>query len=139
MNVRMSPTVPERAARLIEEVQAWAASRLDVLGVALVGSHARQAARPDSDIDLVIVCESPSLYVEDRAWVRTFGTPRRMEREDWGRVTSLRVWFADGLEVEFGIADRDWGSAPLDSGTRRVIEDGCVILFRRGAAFSGLR
>ncbi len=55
-----------------------------------------------------------------------------------GRVTSLRVWYADGLEVEFAIADRAWASAPLDAGTRRVIEDGCVVLFDRGLAFSGV-
>jgi hypothetical protein len=61
-----------------------------------------------------------------------------VEREDWGRVTSLRVWYADGLEVEFGIADRSWASAPLDVGTRRVIEDGLVVLFDRGSAFRGV-
>jgi hypothetical protein len=53
-------------------------------------------------------------------------------------VTSLRVRYADGLEVEFGIADRTWASAPLDPGTRRVIEDGCIVLFDRGSAFSGV-
>jgi hypothetical protein len=53
-------------------------------------------------------------------------------------VTSLRVWYADGLEVEFGIADRDWASAPLDAGTRRVLEEGLVVLFDRGSAFGGV-
>ena len=57
---RMSPAIPERVARLILSVQAWAAARPDVLGVALVGSHARGAATPESDVDLVIVCASPT-------------------------------------------------------------------------------
>lgn len=134
----MSPAVPERVAQLVEGVQAWAETRPDVLGVALVGSHARQAATPESDVDLVIVCEAPSELVGNTDWLRVFGTPRRTTREDWGRVTSLRVWYADGLEVEFGIADRTWASAPLDAGTRRVIEDGCVVVFDRGSAFTGV-
>ena len=134
----MSPTIPERVARLIEDVQAWAAARPDVLGVALVGSHARQAAKPDSDVDLVIVCESPSAYPENEDWIQAFGAPLETGREDWGRVTSVRVLYADGLEVEFGFADREWASAPLEDGTRGVIEDGCVVLYDRGGAFSGI-
>jgi len=122
----------------MEAVQAWAAVRPDVLGVALVGSHAREAAKPDSDVDLVIVCESPSAYLENEDWIKAFGAPERTAREDWGRVTSVRVWYADGLEVEFGIADRGWGSAPLEDGTRGVIENGCVVLYDRGGAFSGI-
>jgi predicted nucleotidyltransferase len=133
----MSPAVPERVAELILSVQAWAAARPDVHGVALVGSHARQAATPESDVDLVIVCASPSELVVNTDWLRVFGSPRRTAREDWGRVTSLRVWYAGGLEVEFGIADRTWATAPLDAGTRQVIKDGCVVVFDRGLAFSG--
>jgi predicted nucleotidyltransferase len=134
----MSPAIPERVARLILSVQAWAVARPDVLGVAIVGSHARGSATPESDVDLVLVCESPTALVADADWVRAFGEPQSVEREDWGRVTSLRVRYADGLEVEFGIADRTWASAPLDPGTRRVIEDGCIVLFDRGSAFSGV-
>jgi hypothetical protein len=134
----LSPAIPERVARLILDVQAWAATHPDILGVALVGSHARQTATPESDVDLVIVCETPSDLLASTDWLRFFGTPQRTTREDWGRVTSLRVWYADGLEVEFGIADRLWASAPLEAGTRRVIEDGCVVVFDRGSAFSGM-
>ncbi|MCX6071552.1 MAG: nucleotidyltransferase domain-containing protein [Chloroflexi bacterium] len=134
----MSPAIPERVAQLILDVQAWAAARSDVLGVALVGSYARQAATPESDADLVVVCRSPSTYLESEEWIKAFGAPNRTAREDWGRVTSVRVWYADGLEVEFGIADRDWGSAPLDAGTRQMVDDGCVIVFDRGTAFSGI-
>ena len=135
---RMSPAIPERVAQLILDVQAWAAARSDVLGVALVGSYARQAAAPESDVDLVVVCQTPSEYLGNQEWIRVFGEPTRTEREDWGRVTSVRVWYADGLEVEFGIADPDWGSAPLDAGTRQVVDDGCVIVFDRGMAFIGI-
>jgi len=134
----MSPTIPEPVARLIQDVQAWAETRPDVLGVALVGSYARQAAKPDSDVDLVIVCTSPSAYLENAAWIGAFGRPLRTGREDWGRVTSVRVWYADGLEVEFGVADASWAAAPLDVGTRRVAREGLIVVFDRGGAFARL-
>jgi hypothetical protein len=130
--------IPERAARLIRDVQAWAGTRPEVLGVALVGSHARQAARADSDVDLVIVCESPPALLAEATWIGAFGLPLRSQREDWGRVQSLRVWYADGLEVEFGAADRNWAAPPLEEGTRRVVRDGWIAVFDRGGAFAGL-
>jgi predicted nucleotidyltransferase len=134
----MSPAIPELVERLIQEVQTWAENQPDVLGVALVGSYARQAAKPDSDVDLVIVCKSPSAYLENATWTAAYGRPLRTEREDWGRVTSVRVWYADGLEVEFGLADASWAAAPLDEGTRRVAQDGLIIVFDRGGAFAGI-
>ena len=135
----MSPAIPERIAHLILDVQAWAAAQEHVIGVALVGSYARQAATPESDVDLVIVSDRPEALLSNTDWVRAFGSPLRIEREDWGRVTSLRVGYADGSEVEFGIADRPWAAAPLDAGTRQVVEHGCVVLFDRGGVFEGLR
>ena len=134
----MPPAVPERVAELIEGVRAWAETRPDVLGVALVGSYARQTATAESDVDLVIVCASPPALIDNVGWIRAFGMPQRTAREDWGRVISLRVWYAGGLEVEFGIADRGWASLPLDPGTRRVLEDGCIVIFDRGSAFAGV-
>jgi hypothetical protein len=46
-------------------------------------------------------------------------------------VTSLRVWYADGPEVEFGFATPGWMASPLDDGTRKVLEDGFRVLYRR--------
>ena len=43
----------------IETVRRWAASVPAVRAVALVGSHASGRARPDSDVDLVVLCDDP--------------------------------------------------------------------------------
>ena len=51
-------------------------------------------------------------------------------------MTSLRVWYRDGLEVEFGLTDESWAASPLDAGTRSVILDGIVVLFERGDLLS---
>ncbi len=46
------------AHSLLAALAAWARTREDIEGVVLVGSYARGAERPDSDIDVVLlVCD----------------------------------------------------------------------------------
>lgn len=113
-------------ARLLQ----WAQQRPDIAAVALVGSHARDQARPDSDIDLVVLVETPKDLLEDTGWVRAMGLPLRQEVEDWGNVISLRVWYAGGPEVEYGLTGLDWGSDPADEGAQRVMADGMKVLYK---------
>jgi hypothetical protein len=120
--------LPPKVASFLEAIVQWAAGRPDLLGVALVGSCARGSARTSSDIDLVLLTTEPESYLGDPGWAAAFGRFRAARLEDWGKVTSLRVWHQDGLEVEFGITRPDWATPPLDDGTREVIEAGLVVL-----------
>lgn len=116
---------------LIDRVIAWAAARPDIQGLAVVGSYARRQARPDSDLDFILIAKQPEAYVAEPGWVETFGTVQSCTVEDWGLVTSLRVFYEDGPEVEFGLTSRAWVRLPLDEGTAQVIADGLLILFDR--------
>jgi predicted nucleotidyltransferase len=113
----------------VGEVTQWAEERPDIVGLAMVGSHARDAGRPDSDVDLVVLCADPSSLVHRDDWTARFGEVRDVGMEDYGAVRSLRVFYQDGLEVEFGITDSTWARVPLDAGTRKVISDGIRILY----------
>ena len=127
----------EPAARFLTSFAAWAAAQAGIQAVALVGSHARGAARPASDIDLVILADDPRAYLADTTWSRLFGSVIRVEIEDYGTLTSLRVWYGDGLEVEYGFTDLSWIDVPLDRGTQQVVSDGLVVLFDRDALLTG--
>src|SRR5512140_3246037 len=83
----------------------WASARADVMGAALVGSYARGAAGPSSDVDLVVLCSDPGHYLSDLSWITELGEVQRYQAEDYGKLTSIRVWYTDGLEVEYGITD----------------------------------
>lgn len=129
----------EAAARLVAAFTEWAKARDDVAGLALVGSHARGDATPDSDVDLMVVAESPGRYVEDTTWVETFGAMDDLVVEEWGAVTSLRVQYSNGLEVELGVTSRAWASTdPVDPGTARVVRAGCRILVDRAGLLADL-
>ncbi|MHB8778169.1 MAG: nucleotidyltransferase domain-containing protein [Anaerolineales bacterium] len=116
---------------LLKEVTKWAESRPEILGVALVGSYARDEARADSDVDFVLLASEPQELINKPEWVNAFGLVKSCTVEDWGLVTSLRVYYRDGLEVEYGLTSSDWAGKPIDAGARQVILDGMKILLDR--------
>lgn len=115
--------------RIPSAVRRVAKNEAQVDAVALVGSHSRETARLDSDVDLIVLTADPTIYLANAAWVETFGTGRRVEREDDGAVQSLRVVYADGFEVEFGLTSVQWAATnPVDAGTAGVIRAVAVVL-----------
>ena len=113
----------------LDRLTEWAQSRSDVLGLAIVGSHARGTASPDSDIDVIILCRDTAALTAHYDWAARFGKVREVVTEQYGMVRALRVFYEDGLEVEYGLNPQRWVSIPLDPGTRMVISDGMRILY----------
>ena len=120
----------------IDTVVSWASVQADIQGIALVGSYARGTARDDSDIDLVILTDQPEKYLESVKWTERFGAIENYQTEDYGMLTSLRVWHLGGYEVEYGITTSAWAALPLDPGTQEVISAGMIVLFERGNLLS---
>jgi uncharacterized protein len=121
----------ERAAEVehvIDRVTRWAADRDDIVGLLLVGSCARNAARRDSDIDLVVLTRDTTRYA-DSAWADELAIGELIRTRSWGPITEQRFATTSGLEVEIDIGCPDWARVnPIDPGTRRVVTDGARIL-----------
>jgi predicted nucleotidyltransferase len=129
----------QQVHQFLSEFSRWAASQPGMLAVALLGSYARIKATESSDVDLVIVARDPMKYVQDTRWAHHFGTISREQMENYGKVTSLRVWYSIGHEVEYGFTDETWCALPLDEGTKKVISDGMQILTERGSILTRLK
>ena len=110
--------------RFLENVSSWSQSTDHIVATAICGSHASGKARIDSDVDLIIISDDRLKLINETSWLAQFGNVGSIQLEEYGLVRSLRVHYADGLEVEFGIASRDWCSPPIDLGTAQVINDG---------------
>ena len=121
---------------LLTKVTDWAKDQPDIFGVALVGSYARDQAREDSDIDLIILTNDPAKYLINIEWLNGFGEVLSVRSADYGMVTSLHVKYLNSHEIEFGITLPAWTSVPTDSGTREVIMDGIVALYDPQKLFS---
>jgi predicted nucleotidyltransferase len=126
-------------SNFLDRVSDWAAHQPTIAAVALVGSHARGEARPDSDIDVVLLCEEPHAFLAHTSWIHYFGEVERCHTEEWGVVTSLRVYYTEGLEVEFGMTTLAWAAFPVDSGTRHVVAQGMRILWDREGLLARLQ
>src|SRR5580765_2734340 len=96
------------------EFKRWAATETGIHAVALIGSHARNTATSESDVDLIVIISPPNIYLEHRQWTALFGNVLRDQLEKYERCTSLRVWYDEGFEVEFGFVDESWAALPLD-------------------------
>jgi predicted nucleotidyltransferase len=118
----------------LAKVTEWAKNTIDIQLLALVGSHARGMAKPDSDIDLIVLTDQPEKYLSDSSWANVFGEIARYQLEDYGKVSSLRIIYKDKVEVEFGFGKTDWAADPEDEGTHQIIQDGIWILFSRNSS-----
>jgi len=98
----------EHIRDFLNKFVSWASTQEDMQAIALIGSYARGAARDDSDIDLVLLTDEPQKYVEDLKWLERFGLVKQHQTEDYGKLTSIRVWYQNGIEVEYGITTSDW-------------------------------
>lgn len=113
----------------------WAALREEIVALALVGSYARGAARPDSDVDLVVLTTDPDRFRQQTDWVQEIPWSQLQlhvvtwQDEDYGPLWSRRLTLSNGLEIEVGFTSPQWAAIdPCDEGTRQVIADGCWIV-----------
>jgi predicted nucleotidyltransferase len=126
----------DKIDQFLNDVTNWASAQSDILALALIGSYARDAATETSDVDLVLISSNPERYLQDSDWVQQFGIVEKQQVEDYGLLISIRVWYADGREVEYGITDERWAAIPLDEGSRRIISDGMRVLFEQNHILS---
>jgi len=134
----MNPAKRIRIDSFLFEFKRWAFTESEIRAVALVGSVARNAANDESDVDLIVIVGPPNKYLQFRQWAALFGQVDRSQIENHGRCTSLRVWYRDGLEVEFGFCDETWAAIPLDEGTREVVSGGMRVLFEKSPVLTPL-
>ena len=115
---------------LLQRVSRWAEQRIDVRALALVGSWARGASDMDSDVDLVLLTNVPSQYLEREDWFNELGRGQLVRTLTWGAITERRFRLPGGLEVEFGVGTPAWAAVDsLDDGTRKVVSDGMRVLY----------
>ncbi len=134
----ISPERRTEIEQVIDRITRWAGDRRDIVGLLLVGSCARNAARPDSDIDLVVLTTDEARYA-DNSWANELALGELIRIQSWGPITERRFVTASGLEVEINIGSPDWTNTnPVDPGTHRVVTDGARPLHDPAGALASL-
>ena len=127
-NMNTIASMNEHVDAFLAAVSTFAIAHPNVRALVLVGSYARGTARPDSDIDVIVLVDDPTAFLDQIGWVRVFGDVSHASREYWGRLTALRIRYDSGLEVEFGLTKPEWALVP-DAGTIEVLRDGFQVIF----------
>jgi len=129
--------------QILAAIAAWARSRADIHGLALVGSWARGSARRDSDIDLVVVVPDPQKFRSDEHWLSeidwTGGRVADWHDADYGSAWSRHVELEPHYRIEFTFCAPSWAATdPIDTGTADVVSGGCRILVDKMQLFGNL-
>lgn len=113
---------------LIERLKSFAAADPAIKAAIVVGSFANGTAGPDSDLDLILIATEPKRFLTDREWIHQFGKVITCELEDYDLVQSLRVFYENKAEVEFGITSLGWIDDNQFKSTGEILSGGyCVI------------
>ncbi|QUD90576.1 nucleotidyltransferase family protein [Phenylobacterium montanum] len=63
----------DQAAQLTNALTIWATEQPSVRALAIVGSWARAAARPDSDLDVIVLADPTERWTMAGEWLSPFG------------------------------------------------------------------
>ena len=118
----------DKADLLFNKFKVWSEHQNDIKGVAVVGSYARGEYNTKSDVDLVIISTNKDFTLSMIKSDFHFSGIKSYSLEEWGILTSLRVFYDNGLEVEYGVVTDQWVIEPLDEGTKIVVKNGFKII-----------
>lgn len=124
--------------KMMKAMEEWAEKEPYIKALILVGSYARGTNKETSDIDLCIITTRKKGMVEKPDFIEIFGSVQKKQIEYYGACTSVRVWYEEGQEVEFGIVEPSWISVPLEPGTRKVLNDGYIVFVDKEDYFTNL-
>jgi predicted nucleotidyltransferase len=132
--------------RLVAVIHALVRGRDDLRAMAVCGSWARGNPRPDSDLDVLIIAQSPKTLRRRQQWIREVKFSDAgfhyvdHKSTKYGVVWSAHIKLEPKAELELTFADEEWASVrPIDPGTRRVVMDAFEILLDKDGALQRLR
>jgi predicted nucleotidyltransferase len=123
---------------LLNEFINWCKKQNEIIGVAIVGSFARGDFNADSDVDLVIISTDKMNTIDTIYSQFHYDEMIHHSIEEWGILTSLRIFYKNELEIEYGVVTKQWVEEPLDEGTKEVVENGFMILLDKENIFSSV-
>ena len=116
----------------------YARSNSHIESVIIVGSYARGTNKKSSDLDIVIITSNKKEMITNQNFIQGFGDVSQKRTEYYGACTSVRVWYKNGQEIEFGFVEPSWIEKPLDNGTNKVLSDGYKIVLDKKRHFENL-
>lgn len=122
-----------------DKLKEYARNTSYIESIIIIGSYAKRTNRENSDLDIVIVTSNKTGMISSQDFIHNFGDVYKQQTEYYGACTSIRVWYKDGKEVEFGLVEPSWILTPLDAGTYQVLSDGYKLVIDKKRHFENLK
>lgn len=122
----------------------WVRQSDNLRALALCGSWARGDARPDSDIDFLVLAPNISQQFRAQAlesipFAKAGFTREAIRWQTYGVVHSAHITLNLAAKLELTFAHPSWACVdPVDPGTHRVITNGFVPLVDKDGALGAL-
>ena len=124
--------------KFFNDLEEYAENTSHIESILIVGSYARGTNKENSDLDIVIITSNKSDMITKQDFTQEFGEVYKQQTEYYGACTSVRAWYSDGKEVEFGIVELSWITTPLDIGTYQVLSGGYKLIVDKKRYFENL-
>lgn len=124
--------------KFFSDLEEYAENTSHIESILIVGSYARGTNKENSDLDIVIITSNKSDTITKQDFTQEFGEVYKQQTEYYGACTSVRAWYSDGKEVEFGIVEPSWIATPLDIGTYQVLSGGYKLIVDKKRYFENL-
>lgn len=109
---------------IIDNILTWAKRHTNIRTVILIGSQARTIEHADvwSDLDMLLIADNISEYIQTTSWIAEFGTPLLTFIETaFDASYERRVLYEGFLDVDFALSEPEGFKASLASGEVRTI------------------
>ena len=125
--------------RFLSKLKTYGEDTSYIESIVLVGSYANGREKEDSDIDIVIITSNKASMIKNPNFINEFGNIAKKQIEYYKACTSIRSWYKDGKEIEFGIVDSSWIKPPLDKGTYNVLSNGYEVIIDKKGYFKDIK
>ncbi|OMF21463.1 hypothetical protein BK133_28260 [Paenibacillus sp. FSL H8-0548] len=121
--------------KLMYEFVMWAGGQSHIAGIALVGPCADDENEEETDLSLLLISDKKAKTVEAILHQFQFEAIDELTKEERGPLTSLRISYASGIDMELGVAEEAWLHAPLEQAAEFAFIQGFKVLLEQEALF----
>ncbi|WP_053375902.1 hypothetical protein [Paenibacillus sp. FJAT-27812] len=121
--------------KLMYEFVKWAGEQSHIAGIALVGPCADDENEEDSNLSFLLISDKKTKTLEAILHQFPFEPIEQATKEEWGLLTSFRIEYASGMEVEYGVAGEEWLRLPLDQEMGDTVMKGFKVIWDREELF----
>lgn len=118
----------EIGSKFIKEFEHYVKRCDEVICALLIGSYAREEANDDSDVDILMIVADTQKCRNKKELFQHFGKIATIVEETKTITDIKRVYYATGLEVEFGYISNEHIKGKVSNELLEIVKDGYKIL-----------